>query len=221
MPSDTGPEQRHRKRTVPKVEPSSHWSEIEDTILKRAVAQHGVNRWDDVARLIWSKGGADECRARWAELVPLLHDEIAGQGSDDVTTPGRTRRSMTVSASTSGAAQQESYFQLPPPALPDQRQQILDADLIAKTVPSSPASLIPSLSTPTAKPPLPPPPVPLGRTRSNTEPPTRTVASSLPTSGGKEWLAPHPLMPGRYRGQGRTKSSQSSRNTSLSRGTGW
>ncbi|KAI0599079.1 hypothetical protein F4775DRAFT_552812 [Biscogniauxia sp. FL1348] len=53
-----------------------HWSEIEDKILKEAVSRHGVNQWDGVARLIWTKT-ADECRARWAELVPVLHENLA------------------------------------------------------------------------------------------------------------------------------------------------
>ncbi|KAI1496381.1 hypothetical protein F5X99DRAFT_414152 [Biscogniauxia marginata] len=56
------------------------WSEIEDKILKEAVSRHGVNQWDGVARLIWTKS-ADECRARWAELVPVLHDNLAEEAA--------------------------------------------------------------------------------------------------------------------------------------------
>ncbi|KAI5865691.1 hypothetical protein GGS23DRAFT_350740 [Durotheca rogersii] len=39
--------------------PPPRWSEVEDGILKEAVARHGVCRWSEVAKLIWTKDAGD------------------------------------------------------------------------------------------------------------------------------------------------------------------
>ncbi|KAI0137759.1 hypothetical protein F4776DRAFT_623346 [Hypoxylon sp. NC0597] len=201
---------------------SSRWTEIEDSILKQGVARHGVSHWDDVAKMIWTRKSAEECRARWAELVPLLHDSLARRESDLEQYEHR-KRSMTESASASKTSQcqEAAYFQpLLSPVVKEQKQESREevtettAHAKSNTRPSTPNSQVP----PTIKPPLSsglaPTAVSALRSRRNTEPGARPCQTAASSSGEQkyEWLAPHPLMPGRFR-----NPSVSSRNTPASR----
>ncbi|KAI1205577.1 uncharacterized protein F4807DRAFT_442206 [Annulohypoxylon truncatum] len=200
---------------VPKT--SSHWSEIEDNILKQAVARHGVSHWGDVSKFIWTKKSAEECRARWAEIVPLLHDGLAQREHD--LGQQRRKRSMTASASVSEALQSDeaTYFEpLPPPLIRGWENPGLEesarsargiqsaakdtSDLQRHTEPPSPSLRVPSATKP--------PPSSLtaalsARGRRNTEPgarpPQTATGSNVGERPGREWRAPHPLMPGRSR----------------------
>ncbi|KAI4869735.1 hypothetical protein F4820DRAFT_365645 [Hypoxylon rubiginosum] len=87
------------------------WSEIEDKILKQGVARHGVNAWGKVAMMIWTRKDADQCRARWAELVPILHDEVARKEAARAKGPLGRERSTTSPASTSTAPRARTYFE--------------------------------------------------------------------------------------------------------------
>ncbi|OTA68325.1 hypothetical protein K449DRAFT_461188 [Hypoxylon sp. EC38] len=204
--------------------PSSRWTEIEDSILKQGVARHGVSHWDDVAKMIWTRKSAEECRARWAELVPLLHDSLARRESD-LEQHERRKRSMTASASVSKTPRRLEAASLEPllsPVVKEQnresRVEVIEtaAHVRSSTRPSTPTPQIPS----TIKPPLSssgsaPTAVSTVRSRRNTEPvarPCQTAASSSGEQNNHEWLAPHPLMPGRSR-----NPSVSSRNAPASR----
>ncbi|KAI1105558.1 hypothetical protein F4804DRAFT_303810 [Jackrogersella minutella] len=222
-PKDPSPRSEQDHKSSPR------WSEIEDNILKQAVARYGVSRWDDVAKMIWTKKSAEDCRARWAELVPLLHDVLARQEYDRKQQQ-RRQRSMTVSASGSEASQRQDatdFQPLPPPILEQQTRGLPAEEEAAQsrararpktksyTEPPSPdpqtlSATKPPLSSLAAVLPE--------RIRRNTEPgarPADTTASprakERPQQQQHEWLAPHPLMPGRPR-----NPSVSSRNTSTS-----
>ncbi|OTB02647.1 hypothetical protein M426DRAFT_264278 [Hypoxylon sp. CI-4A] len=225
--------------------PIPRWTEIEDKILKKAVSEHGVSHWDDVARMIWTRKSPDECRARWAELVPILYDEMALQNSvQELQRQGR-QRSQTAYASVSSPSalkhQNSSYFlPLPSPLLEQQykevypnqpsKEQLPSTSISNKGAPTShtePSSPFASASASTstfAIPPVPstikrpprPPPLPpheaitapaalLSRTRSHTAPGLR------PEVQQREWSAPHPLMPGRYRKSSAASSTKSLR----------
>ncbi|KAI0880079.1 uncharacterized protein GGS22DRAFT_198395 [Annulohypoxylon maeteangense] len=205
----------------PKIK--SRWSEIEDNILKQAVARHGVSHWDDVARLIWTKKSAEECRARWAEIVPLLHDGLAQREHD---LGQRRKRSMTAFASVSETPQNKntpSFERLPPPLIQDRKGEEestktqssvgFKSNIQRHTEPPSPSSRAPSTTKP--------PPSSLAvaltaRGRRNTEPgvrPSQTAAESRNGERqGREWMAPHPLMPGRSRKQSISRNVAVSRN---------
>ncbi|KAI8956963.1 hypothetical protein F5Y11DRAFT_364479 [Daldinia sp. FL1419] len=182
------------------------WSEIEDKILKHAVARYGVSRWDDVAKTIWTRKSAEECRARWAELVPVLYEGLARRES--IQEQGRARSTTLPTASTSVSASeqddQSSRLRLPP----TEGQEGGDS-VTVNTEPSSPTPLTPTTESPPSLTSA------SARTRRNTEPGTRPLrAKSMPRGRGeeREWLAPHPLMPGRPR-----KTSTPSRDTSMYR----
>ncbi|KAF3069851.1 hypothetical protein GL218_07826 [Daldinia childiae] len=210
-------------------QPSARWSEIEDRILKQAVARHGVSHWDDVAKMVWTRKSA-ECRARWAELVPILYQGLARRES---ALEQRRTRSITVSAVASSATMPQPQQgddddddddetpQTQTPPLPIQGQLRPKGELpptrvegTAKfnTEPSSPSS--PTPLTPTTESPLPPPlSSTSARNRRNTEPGERPFRAESTSRGRREerrqWLAPHPLMPGRPR-----RTPTSSRDTS-------
>ncbi|KAI1374331.1 hypothetical protein F4677DRAFT_426867 [Hypoxylon crocopeplum] len=185
------------------------WSEIEDKILKQAVALHGVSHWDDVAKLIWTKS-AEECRARWAEIVPLLHDNLARLESEDTQQQQQQlrKRSMTAAASLSSQ---------PSPLCIQEQQEVGEGstsrqtkgEIVFRSEPPSPvlaaSPTSPPTRSPSVSPILEPAAILITRRRSNTEPAARpSSAASNPLAGeqNREWLAPHPLMPGRFRGLG-------------------
>ncbi|KAI2467095.1 hypothetical protein F4781DRAFT_433747 [Annulohypoxylon bovei var. microspora] len=216
-PKDPSPGPAKSSKTSPR------WSEIEDNILKQAVARHGVSHWDDVAKLIWTRKSAEECRARWAEIVPLLHDGLARREQN--LGQQRRKRSMTASASIPETSQHEetAYFEpLPPPLIRRRRGQGPEeesvqgvagdmSNITAYTEPPSPEPR--TLST------RKPPPSSLtaaltSRSRRNTEPgarPSQTTASSPGEEHQHEWLAPHPLMPGRFRKQSVSQNTLASK----------
>ncbi|KAL7620871.1 Myblike DNAbinding domain-containing protein [Parahypoxylon ruwenzoriense] len=223
-----GPQNGHGSATIT----STRWSEIEDSILTEAVARNGVSRWDDVARLIWTRN-ADECRERWAQLAPLLHDKFARRESNaaGAVEQCKVRRSMTVSISPSASSsfsvsqEQEAYSQ-PPPLLPQQGWRLQPPPIyqqlwprqepreeVSPRVHEPPSPFTPpTLSTPTVPTPsaqtLATMAVSVERTRRNTVPASRAFrATATGRAAGveqpqREWLAPHPLMPGRPRKQG-------------------
>ncbi|KAI2782669.1 hypothetical protein F4815DRAFT_462228 [Daldinia loculata] len=217
MPEEASPEPEHNPQ-----QPSSRWSEIEDRILKQAVARYGVSRWDDVAKMVWTRKSAEECRARWAELVPILYEGLARRES---ALEQRRTRSVTVSTVASSASisrrGHDESFQTPP--LPIQGRLGLKGELpltrvegSAKlcTEPSSPYSpSSPTPLTPTMESPPPPLSSASARNRRNTEPGERPLRAESISRGRREerreWLAPHPLMPGRPR-----RTPTSSRDTS-------
>ncbi|KAK6948857.1 hypothetical protein Daesc_008928 [Daldinia eschscholtzii] len=183
---------------------SSRWSEIEDNILKQAVAQYGVNHWEDVAKMIWTGKSAEECRAGWAELVPVLYEGLARRES---ALEQRRTRSITVSAVAPGTSiSRQGGKNSQPLSLPAQERQELEEALPLtrakgnakfSTEPSSPVPL-----TPTEDSQSPPLASASARNRRNTEParPFRTKSVSCGRGEGeREWFAPHPLMPGRPR----------------------
>ncbi|KAI1094110.1 hypothetical protein F5B19DRAFT_447313 [Rostrohypoxylon terebratum] len=192
----------------PSPETSSRWSEIEDNILKQAVARHGVSHWDDVAKLIWTKKSAEECRARWAEIVPLLHDGLARREQD----LGQQSRKRSVTASERSRHEDAEYFEpLPPPLIQRRKLPELEEEpgpstddrgnsiLQRHTEPPTPTSR----AQPARKPPYSALTAALNaRGRRNTEPGVRPSQTPASPSGGRqerEWIAPHPLMPGRSR----------------------
>ncbi|KAI1138029.1 hypothetical protein F5Y05DRAFT_413346 [Hypoxylon sp. FL0543] len=204
--------------------PPSRWTEIEDRILKQGVARYGVSHWDDVARLIWTRRSAEECRARWAELVPLLHDSLARRESRSEQQE-RRKRSMTASAPILKTTrhQEVAYLEPPPRAALEQRKQELREGPIKTTAPAQPITEL-SSSTPqvplTMKPQLSSPgpaqaAAPALRSRRNTEPRVgayQAVAGSGEEQKQREWLAPHPLMPGRFRTPSVSRQTSTSRN---------
>ncbi|KAI1454860.1 hypothetical protein F4805DRAFT_300701 [Annulohypoxylon moriforme] len=223
---------RHHPFPGPDSSPktSSRWSEIEDNILKQAVARHGVSHWDDVAKLIWTKKSAEECRARWAEIVPLLHDGLAQREHD----LGRNRkRSMTASASISETPRDEdmTYFEpLPPPLIRERRKKEVEEessrnDQNVQNVIGDKSNFQRHTEPPSPSPRIPPttkqPPTSLtaaltARGRRNTEPGVRpsqtaTVGSNDGERQKREWIAPHPLMPGRSRKQSVSQDGETSR----------
>ncbi|KAI5925064.1 hypothetical protein F4810DRAFT_87102 [Camillea tinctor] len=147
-----------------------HWSEIEDKILKEAVSRHGVNQWDGVARLIWTKS-ADECRARWAELVPVLHEHLA----EKAAALGR-RHSTTPSpyCSSSDSDDDDDNYNQKSIAHRRRERQCRGGAQTGET-PSSPAT---------------PQDASMSRVRRNTEP----SQSRRTLSQRRSWRAPHPLM---------------------------
>ncbi|KAI1772004.1 hypothetical protein F4818DRAFT_454197 [Hypoxylon cercidicola] len=119
IPTPTGSRRQDPEPADQEAKP--RWSEIEDKILKQGVAQHGVDNWEEVAKMIWTRKDAEQCRARWAELVPILHDEMArGEAAG-----GRTRRerSRTSPAATSTGPRPETYYQ-PSSSAADMARQI-------------------------------------------------------------------------------------------------
>ncbi|KAI1638384.1 hypothetical protein F4809DRAFT_260995 [Biscogniauxia mediterranea] len=148
-----------------------NWSEIEDKILKEAVSRHGVNQWDGVARLIWTKT-ADECRARWAELVPVLHENLAEQAA------ALSRRHSTTPSpyySSSDEEEDDDDNSKTKNTIAHRRQERRHRDG-AQTgeALSSPATLQDAMN----------------RGRRNTEP----SQSRRTLSQRRSWRAPHPLM---------------------------
>ncbi|KAI0839320.1 hypothetical protein F5Y06DRAFT_295940 [Hypoxylon sp. FL0890] len=207
---------------------SSHWTEIEDRILKQGVARHGVNHWDEVAKMIWTRRSAEECRARWAELVPLLHDSLARRESRSEQQE-RRKRSVTTSASVSvlktSQHQEAAHFEPLSTSvlkLKQQRQESreefteITAQVESGTEPSTsttevPSTTITSLSSVGSAQAA----GPVSRSRRHTEPGVPSYQTAAGPSRGREqheWLAPHPLMPGRSR-----NPSVSSRNTPATR----
>ncbi|KAI1655320.1 hypothetical protein F4813DRAFT_391742 [Daldinia decipiens] len=198
---------------------SSRWSQIEDRILKQAVARYGVSHWDDVAKMVWTRRSAEECRARWAELVPILYQGLARRES---ALEQRRTRSITVSAVASSASipQQENDESSQTPPLPIQGRPgskgelplaRVDGNAKFYTEPSSPSSPTPLTYMPES--PSPPLSSASARNRRNTEPGQRPFRAESMSRGRREdrreWLAPHPLMPGRPR-----RTPTSSRDTS-------
>ncbi|XXH06056.1 component of the polarisome [Hypoxylon texense] len=80
------------------------WSEIEDNLLKTAVERHGVDAWGKVAQMVWFRNPA-QCRARWAELVPLLHDEVARRAA---ASPGSPASPASTTSSDDGTIRERS-----------------------------------------------------------------------------------------------------------------
>ncbi|KAI0383646.1 hypothetical protein F5Y04DRAFT_287321 [Hypomontagnella monticulosa] len=193
----SGPEQT--------TKPPTRWSEIEDKILKQAVALHGVSHWEDVAKLIWTRKSAEECRARWAELVPILHETLARREYDIEQQKRNRKRSMTTSGSPASAS---TSYVLPPLPCADLGDKYSYAPTTSKaagtaksrTEPSSPESesLLSMFPVPAS---LPSSPGAAMRTRRYTEPDTRpSEQTARPRRGEpREQVAPHPLMPGRPR----------------------
>ncbi|KAI2618959.1 hypothetical protein GGS26DRAFT_602176 [Hypomontagnella submonticulosa] len=176
--------------------PSSRWSEIEDDILKQAVALHGVNQWDDVARMVWTRKSAEECRSRWAELVPILHDSLARREYHLEQEQKLRKRSMTASAATSDtsttafpympSSQRLEYIlpsvralgrPVPGTEYPFPNMSEAAGTAKSRTEPSSPtpASPLPAITIPIPIPePLPSTPEAAARSRRNTEPSARS-----------------------------------------------
>ncbi|KAI1464413.1 uncharacterized protein F4812DRAFT_211061 [Daldinia caldariorum] len=210
--SSSGPPQGPQQSQQP-----PRWSEIEDKILKEAVARYGVNHWEDVARTIWTRKTAEECRARWAELVPVLYEGLVRRES---TREQRRTRSVTVSAVASGASMScqddmKSQIQEPVPsclalapapapiAFPAQEQQGAGEKLPPNRADGNATGNTPLAPlSPTVEGSLPLLASESARTRRNTEPaqPFHATPVSRGRGGGeREWLAPHPLMRGRQR----------------------
>ncbi|KAI1804271.1 hypothetical protein F4811DRAFT_571452 [Daldinia bambusicola] len=218
--SSSGPTRGPRQSQQP-----VHWSEIEENILKEAVARYGVSHWEDVAKMIWTGKTAEDCRAHWAELVPVLYEGLVRRES---AREQRRTRSITVSAvgsarSTSRQGDKTSQATRPAPSRPapastpmlpsgpasasaqerqgtagDMASNQADGNIAGITHPA--ASLVPL--PPTGESPLSPLGSASARIRRNTEPARpfhATPASRGKRTGEREWLAPHPLMPGRRR----------------------
>ncbi|KAI1334634.1 hypothetical protein F5Y15DRAFT_286933 [Xylariaceae sp. FL0016] len=75
------------------------WSEVENQILKKAVERHGVSKWDAVAKMIWTGKSPEACRARWAQLVPQLHDSWLASSANKTASPSPRSRTGTASSS--------------------------------------------------------------------------------------------------------------------------
>ncbi|KAI0007204.1 hypothetical protein F4779DRAFT_619827 [Xylariaceae sp. FL0662B] len=156
---------------------AGRWSEIEDQLLKEGVRRHGVNEWGSVASLIWTKS-APECRARWAELVPVLHEQMQEQEAEEVIRrkgPDYTPAPLDGSGeggdgrgrSMGRGKEKGKQKQQQPPPLSHARSQ-----------PATPY-------TPTAR------PAHESRTRRNTVP---AAGPGERERERKVWRAPHPLM---------------------------
>ncbi|XDG08931.1 hypothetical protein ABKA04_008546 [Annulohypoxylon sp. FPYF3050] len=192
----------------PSPKTSSHWSEIEDNILKQAVARHGVSHWDDVAKLIWTKKSAEECRARWAEIVPLLHDGLARREQD--LGHQRRKRSQTASASVAHHGDAEYFEPLPPPLI--QRRKLPGLEEEPALGVDKGKSILQRHTEP---------PTPIARAPSGRKPPYSALTAALNARGRRntepgarperEWMAPHPLMPGRSRKQSVSQNKPVSR----------
>ncbi|KAI1384283.1 uncharacterized protein F4822DRAFT_440391 [Hypoxylon trugodes] len=214
-------------------ESRTSWSEIEDHILKQGVARHGVNHWDDVAQMIWTRRSTEECRARWAQLLPILHDDLARQESDleRQRQQHRNRSLTTPELNRSKSIEMNESVRVELPLLPlSPATQVEPTEIVAEEashrngtrVIPRPRSPLPTSSAPIPIP-APRPPLRRGtveddlqyhhRLRSFTEPglrprPPSSIRPRLEQEPQqpRELLAPHPLMPGRHR-----KSSSSSR----------
>ncbi|KAI0105992.1 hypothetical protein F4814DRAFT_452369 [Daldinia grandis] len=203
-PQEAPPRAEHNPPQPPR------WSDIEDRILKQAVARHGVSHWDDVARAVWTRKSAEECRARWAALVPVLYQGLARRES--ALEQCRRGRSVTVSAVASSASMPgQGDGDASSPTLPLPRAA--EGSVKFHTEPSSPTPL----ATPTAESPSLLLSSASARNRRNTEPGERPLRTGSASRGrgeeGREWLAPHPLMRGRPR-----RTPTSSRDTSVFKG---
>ncbi|KAI6082465.1 hypothetical protein F4821DRAFT_281756 [Hypoxylon rubiginosum] len=86
------------------------WSETDDNILRKAVADYGVNNWDNVAKMLWTRKDAKQCRARWAELAPILQARMARKYGRKRSTTSPALMTSPALTST-GQSQQKTYFQ--------------------------------------------------------------------------------------------------------------
>ncbi|KAI0169893.1 hypothetical protein GGR52DRAFT_573942 [Hypoxylon sp. FL1284] len=78
----------------PPPPPPVQWTEAEDETLKELVAQYGVQDWRSVSLAMPTGKSEAQCRNRWAEIVPGLHEnaaQLAFENEADESAIGNTR----------------------------------------------------------------------------------------------------------------------------------
>ncbi|KAI1761273.1 hypothetical protein GGR53DRAFT_525293 [Hypoxylon sp. FL1150] len=193
----------------------TQWSDVEDNMLKQAVAQHGINNWDTVAKMLWTRKDAKQCRARWAELAPMLQAEAPRRGASSgrARRRGRSTTLPAMASSSSGSQRQrKTYFQpsssaaemirqieaangevlhTPPMPIPMRSRRKLRKPLTQPTTPMDSPLLNPDDSPPsrTPPPPSPPPALPPRPLRMLTAPPAIAAPTTTLAKRHPSWLS--------------------------------